>query len=159
MLVKLFLSCLNVYLASPPWKKRTPVYPAKSIHVHCTTIADALVIQGARTSATMVLTKVAWDVPVSASVLMWPSDAIGWQRSGSTLAQVMAFAWRHQAITWTNVDWSSAKSSDIHIRAISQEMPQPSITKIHLKITYMGQVTKLWLSCYLVLLSIDRKTR
>ena len=27
------------------------------------------------------------------------------------------------------------KSSDIHIRAISQEMPQPSITKISLKIT------------------------
>ena len=44
-------------------------------------------------------------------------------------------AWWHQAITWTNVDWSSAKSSDIHIRAISLEMPQPSITKICLKIT------------------------
>ena len=29
------------------------------------------------------------------------------------------------------------KSSDIHIRAITQEMPQPSITKIHLKITYV----------------------
>ena len=29
------------------------------------------------------------------------------------------------------------KSSDIHIREISQEMPQPSITKIHLKITYL----------------------
>ena len=29
------------------------------------------------------------------------------------------------------------KSSDIHIRAISQEMPQPSITKIRLKITYL----------------------
>ena len=43
-------------------------------------------------------------------------------------------AWRHQAITRTNADWSSVKSSDIHIRAISQEMPQPSITKIHLKI-------------------------
>ena len=43
-------------------------------------------------------------------------------------------AWRHQAITWTNVDWSSVKSSDIHIRVISQEMPQPSITKIRLKI-------------------------
>ena len=44
-------------------------------------------------------------------------------------------AWRHQAITWTNADWSSVKSNDIHIRAISQEMPQPSITKIYLKIT------------------------
>ena len=29
------------------------------------------------------------------------------------------------------------KSSDIHSRAISQEMPQPSITKIRLKITYL----------------------
>ena len=38
-------------------------------------------------------------------------------------------------MTWTNADWSSAKSNDIHIRAISQEMPQPSITKICLKIT------------------------
>ena len=27
--------------------------------------------------------------------------------------------------------------SDIHIRAISQEMPQPSVTKIRLKITYL----------------------
>ena len=64
---------------------------------------------------------------------LWPSDTIWQQRSGSTLAQVMA--WRHQAITWTNVDWSSVKSSDIHIRAISQEMPQPSITKICLNFT------------------------
>ena len=45
-------------------------------------------------------------------------------------------AWRHQAITWTNVDWSSAKTSDIHIRAMSQQMPQSSITKIRLKVTY-----------------------
>ena len=44
-------------------------------------------------------------------------------------------AWRHEAITWTNVDWSSGKFGDIYIRAISQELPQPSITKICLKIT------------------------
>ena len=29
------------------------------------------------------------------------------------------------------------QSSDIHIRAISQEMSQPSVTKIRLKITYI----------------------
>ena len=34
---------------------------------------------------------------------------------------------RHQAITRNNVNWSSVKSRDMHIRAISQEMPQPSI--------------------------------
>ena len=38
---------------------------------------------------------------------------------------------------WLSVDWSSVKSSDIHIMAISQEMPQPSITKICLNITYL----------------------
>ena len=57
-------------------------------------------------------------------------------------------ALRHQAITWTNVDWSSMKSSVINIREISQEMPQPSITAIHLKITYFkfprGQCVKTW---------------
>ena len=37
----------------------------------------------------------------------------------------------------TNVDWSSVKYNDIHIRAISQEMPQSSITKINLKIIYL----------------------
>ena len=46
-------------------------------------------------------------------------------------------AWRHQAITWINVDWSSVTSSGIHIWAISQEMPQLSVTKIYLNITYM----------------------
>ena len=34
----------------------------------------------------------------------WPRDTIWRQRSGSTLAQVMVVAWRHQAIPWTNVD-------------------------------------------------------
>ena len=59
---------------------------------------------------------------------LWLSDGIWRQRSGSTLALV-------KVIAWTNVDWSSAKSSDI--RAISQEMPQPPITKIRLNITYL----------------------
>ena len=44
--------------------------------------------------------------------------------------------WRHQAITWNNVEWSSVKSSEIHIRAISQETPKPSLTKICLKIKH-----------------------
>ena len=44
---------------------------------------------------------------------------------------------RNQAITWTNVVWSFVKSNDIHIRAISQEVRQPSITQIRFKITYL----------------------
>ena len=63
-----------------------------------------------------------------------PSDAIWRQGSGSTLAQVMAYAWRHHAITWNNVDLSSVKSSDIHLRTSSQETPQTSITEIICKI-------------------------
>ena len=38
---------------------------------------------------------------------LWHSDAIWQLRSGSTLVQLIWFvAWRHQAITWTNVDSS-----------------------------------------------------
>ena len=46
-------------------------------------------------------------------------------------------AWWHQAITWTSVDSSSARSSDIHPRAIAQETHQQSVGKIRLKIDYL----------------------
>ena len=47
-------------------------------------------------------------------------------------------AWRHQAITWTNVDLSSVRSSGIHLSAISWEIPaRPQFTKISLTITYL----------------------
>ena len=65
---------------------------------------------------------------------LWPSDTIWQHSSGSTWAQVKAFACWHQAINWSNVDSSSVRSSDINLRAISQEIPQPSITQISLKI-------------------------
>ena len=44
--------------------------------------------------------------------------------------------WRHQAITWTNVDLSSLRSSIVHLRAISLEISQPSVTKISLEIIF-----------------------
>ena len=37
----------------------------------------------------------------------------------------------------TSVDLSSVRSSDINLRAISQSITLPSITKIRLKITYL----------------------
>ena len=46
-------------------------------------------------------------------------------------------AWRHQAITWTNVDLSSVRSNDIHLTAISQEITQQSIIEISLQITHL----------------------
>ena len=42
-------------------------------------------------------------------------------------------AWQHQAITWTHNSLSSVRSSDINLRTIPQEIPQPLITKIGLK--------------------------
>ena len=70
-----------------------------------------------------------------------PSDAICQQRSESPFAQVMACCLtapsHYQAITWTNVDLSSVRLSDIHLRASSQEIRQPSITEIIWIITYL----------------------
>ena len=45
--------------------------------------------------------------------------------------------WRHQAITWTNADLSYVWSIDIHMRAVSQDKPQPLTAKISLKITHL----------------------
>ena len=47
-------------------------------------------------------------------------------------------AWRHQAITWINVDLSSLRSCDVHLRTISLEISQPSVPKISLKIIFPG---------------------
>ena len=46
-------------------------------------------------------------------------------------------AWRHQAISWTNVDLSSVRSGDIHLTANSQAITQLSITDIIWKIKYL----------------------
>ena len=43
----------------------------------------------------------------------------GEKRAESTLAQVMAAAWRHKAIIWTNVDLSSVRFCGIHFLAIT----------------------------------------
>ena len=42
-----------------------------------------------------------------------------------------------QAITWTNFDLSSVRITGVHLRAILREIPQPPVTKISLKITYL----------------------
>ena len=43
--------------------------------------------------------------------------------------------WRHQAITWTNVDFISVKSCSIRLKAMALEMPITVITSTHWKIT------------------------
>ena len=46
-------------------------------------------------------------------------------------------AWRHQAITWFNVDVSSVKSCGIHRRALSWEDLKIDIRKTKLKMTFV----------------------
>ena len=66
---------------------------------------------------------------------LWPNDTIWW--TGLTLAWEWLEAWQHQAITWAVVDLPSIRSSDIHLGAVSQEIPHASITEISLKIIYL----------------------
>ena len=49
----------------------------------------------------------------------------------------MVIAWQRQAITWINVDSSLARSRDIHLRAILQEITAALITEISLKMIYI----------------------
>ena len=65
------------------------------------------------------------------SLWLWKFSAVySWKYA-------IILAWRHQAITWTNVDLSSLRSSDVHLRAIALEISQPSVTKIILKIIFL----------------------
>ena len=88
------------------------------------------------TSSTAHFTHIDYPVPVKALILfnsLWPSDAIWRQGSGSTLAQVMACCLTAPS-HYLNQCWLIISEIQWNIRAISQEMPQPPITTIHLKI-------------------------
>ena len=62
---------------------------------------------------------------------LWPSNAID---LGQHWFRYWLVAWWYQAITWNNVDLLLARSCNIHGMSISWAIPQPSITKIILKI-------------------------
>ena len=62
---------------------------------------------------------------------LWPSDALLWQGYQSTLTQVMACCLTAPR-RYLNQCW--LRSCDIHLKAFSQKITQPSITKISLKI-------------------------
>ena len=47
------------------------------------------------------------------------------------------YAWRHQAITWTNVDLSLLRSLGIHLRALSLDNVKIPINKTRLKIAVL----------------------
>ena len=58
---------------------------------------------------------------------MWPNDAICWHRA----------AREHQAVTWTNVDLSLVRFCGIHLRAISQQVPELLFCTMSLKIIFL----------------------
>ena len=53
-----------------------------------------------------------------------------WRNSVGNFFFCELVAWQHQAITWTSVDLSSVRFSDIHLRTIQEEILHPSITKL-----------------------------
>ena len=68
---------------------------------------------------------------------LWPIDAIWRQRSRSTLVQVMDWCLTAQS-HYLNQCWLIIiVSNDAHLRAISLEMSQPSVTKISVKIIFL----------------------
>ena len=50
-------------------------------------------------------------------------------------------AWRHQAITWTNVELSPKVFCGIHLRSISKQMLMKSIRNIYWEITLLKSLT------------------
>ena len=89
---------------------------------------------------------------------LWPSDATWWVWSRSTFAQVMAWCLTAPSHYLINVDLSSLKISDVHLKVISQEIPQPPVAEISLKIIYLnprGQWVNPSLYIYIYLLFIS----
>ena len=74
-----------------------------------------------------------WFIYMDACKLLLIMKLTRWGLVTSYGDRDLGFHWQ-QAITWTNVDLSSVRSSDIHLRVCSQEIPQLSITEIIWKI-------------------------
>ena len=66
---------------------------------------------------------------------LWPGDTL-WVHIGSGNG-LFPDSTKPSAEQMFSIDLSSVRSNDIHIWAVSHEIPQPLITKISLKITYV----------------------
>ena len=71
---------------------------------------------------------------------LWPSDAIWWHKSGSTLAQVMAYCLTAPSHTGTNVDLSSIRLCGIHLSALWWEDLKKPSSKTSLKIAFYDHI-------------------
>ena len=70
------------------------------------------------------LSIVVWMIMLAQCSLATPYDDI---EMGQHWLGWWLVVWRHQVMTWTNVDLSSVRSSDIHLRTISQQASTPSL--------------------------------
>ena len=76
-----------------------------------------------------------WKLLIQLMVVLWHHMVTEiWVNIGSGNG-LFNVAWRHQAITWTNVDLSSVRSCGIHLGAISEERLEISILDLTLKNT------------------------
>ena len=62
---------------------------------------------------------------------LWPIDAIWWNRSGSAWVQVMTCCPTAPRHYLNKVDLSLVRPTDIHLRALSQDILQPPIIKLN----------------------------
>ena len=80
----------------------------------------------------------------------WPSDAIRDMHLSLHWLRKWLVAWRDQAITWTNINLSSVKSSCIHMRPIAQWASKILFSTMALKIILLNlqphfQETNAWM--------------
>ena len=72
---------------------------------------------------------------------LWSREAMWQPRPKSTLAQVMACCLMAPSHYLNNANLPSIRSFENQLRAISNEIPQPLITKITLNITYEYKIS------------------
>ena len=127
------------------WKMRTSLFYVFNIMV-----TDGMVTQGARASAIMVLTLFSRNNLVSASKglieknydnymkiitmimkefllffnLLWPSDSVWWHRSGSDLAQIMAWWLVISVVLWYSLEGNFTGKAPRYLSLIWTEKHQ-----------------------------------
>ena len=121
------------------WKYRTNSYPLNSWRGVCVSCVKTLNISNSWIFEPGGGLTPIWFVKLGLEDygLMTP---YGDRYRGQHWLRLWLVAWRHQAITWTNVDVPSVKSIGIHLSTILPEILQHSITKISFNLTYVGFV-------------------
>ena len=83
----------------------------------------------------------AWMFVSFSTVFMWEVKLLYWCRIVVIWIRQNPKYWKlfeRATITWNNIDLSSLMSSDIHMKAVLQKLPQPLITRINVKITFFN---------------------